>query len=142
MVLQRMTLVVGRHANRVFRSISKPAGAAMSTLSSSSSVDQRSSLDFPSHQFFAALAALGTAAAAGAAAAVSLCEESAHPHFTPSQVANEAFPKGDENDEDEMQKYPIFTSDQVAENDGTDGKPVWMSVSEHSSGSHKGNVGG
>ena len=32
----------------------------------------------------------------------------------------------DEHD-DEMAGYPVFTSEQVAENDGTDGKPIWMS---------------
>jgi hypothetical protein len=124
MSVQRMTLVAGRHARRVIRSLPKSTAAVMSTLSSSSSSGQGGDVtsDFSAHRLLAAVAALGGVAAA--AATVSYCE--GHPHFTPSQVAKEAFPTGE--DDDEMQKYPVFSSDQVAENDGSDGKPIWMSV--------------
>eukprot|EP00934_Nitzschia_sp_Nitz4_P003542 Nitzschia sp. Nitz4//scaffold320_size20398//10095//12176//NITZ4_008677-RA/size20398-augustus-gene-0.2-mRNA-1//1//CDS//3329547756//3532//frame0 len=60
--------------------------------------------------------------------AFSQCEAepaTSHPHFTPSQVAKEEYPTGDEY-EDKLDNFPIFTSEQVAENDGTDGKPIWM----------------
>ena len=135
-MLQRMSLVAGRQASRVIRSIPKPTAAVvMSTLastssssSSSSSAEGGFSRDFSAPKLvLAAVAALGGAAAA--ATTVVSCEPApAHPHFTPSQVGKEAFPVPGEDYEDEMAKYPIFTSDQVAENDGSDGKPIWMSV--------------
>ncbi len=108
MILQRLSLVTGRHTRRVLRSLP----AAMSTIRSDGSDSSAS------HNFFAAVLA-GVALTAVTAS----CEQS---RFTPTQVATEAFPTGEKNP-DEMEQYPVYTSDQVAENDGTDGKPIWMS---------------
>lgn len=50
-----------------------------------------------------------------------------HHHWTPSEVAREDFKKLVDEHEEQINDSPLYTSDQVAENDGTDGKPVWMS---------------
>ncbi len=92
--------------------------ASMGTLSSNAeSVKTNSNISF-----FTSAVAVGLSLMTVTGAS---CEAS-HPHFTPSQVAVEAYPSADEH-ESEMQKHPVYTSDQVAENDGTNGKPVWMS---------------
>lgn len=129
MMLQRLSLITGRHARRFIRSVP----AAMSTWSVDGSESSTR------HKLFAAVAA-GVALTVATAA----CER---PNFTPSQVATEEFPTGQENP-DEMEQYPVYTSDQVAENDGSDGKPIWMSyggvvydvtdfVANHPGGSEK-----
>jgi hypothetical protein len=47
--------------------------------------------------------------------------------LTPSKVANEDFDKlVSGHSESQMSKMPIFTADQVAENNGDDGKPIWV----------------
>jgi hypothetical protein len=46
-------------------------------------------------------------------------------HWTPAEVAAENF--DDVIHSHDMNKFPEYTSDQVAEKDGEDGKPVWMS---------------
>ena len=100
---------------RVFRSVRL---ASMGTLSS----NPESAKANANTALYASAAAVGLSLMAVTNAS---CEDS-HPHFTPSQVAVEAYPSADEH-ESEMQKHPVYTSDQVAENDGTNGKPVWMS---------------
>jgi sulfite oxidase len=70
------------------------------------------------------VSAIASGLALSTAAAVAC--DAPHPHVTAAQVAAEAFPTPEDH-ESEMQKHPIYTSDQVAENDGTNGKPVWMS---------------
>lgn len=54
--------------------------------------------------------------------AVPVASSFAQHHFTPVQVAQETFPAAEETED-----HPIYTSDQVAENDGRDGKRIWMS---------------
>jgi hypothetical protein len=67
-------------------------------------------------------------------------------NWTPSEVAEENF--DDVVKEHDVENLPIFTSDQVAENDGEDGKRIWMSyggivydvtdfISNHPGGSEK-----
>ena len=46
-------------------------------------------------------------------------------HWTPANVAKENL--DDVIQSHDISKFPVYTSDQVAENDGEDGKPVWMS---------------
>ncbi len=46
-------------------------------------------------------------------------------HWTPAEVAREDFDSVIESHESE--DLPVYTSDQVAENDGEDGRPIWMS---------------
>jgi cytochrome b involved in lipid metabolism len=46
-------------------------------------------------------------------------------HWTPAEVADENF--DDVIDSHDINKFPVYTSEQVAEKDGEDGKPVWMS---------------
>jgi hypothetical protein len=53
------------------------------------------------------------------------CDADAH-HWTPSEVAKEDFDDVVKH-HDHMEDYPVYTSEQIAENDGTDGKPIWMS---------------
>lgn len=110
---------------------------------------------FDNSAFLAALAVFGGLAVATTSASSFLqkhtqCESKdtfEHPHFTPAQVAKEEYPTGQEYDE-MIDKFPVYTSDQVAENDGRDGKPVWMSyggvvydvtdfVANHPGGSEK-----
>jgi predicted heme/steroid binding protein len=49
----------------------------------------------------------------------------AHHHWTPAEVAQEDF--DDVIEAHEVENLPVFTSHQVSENDGEDGKPIWMS---------------
>ena len=53
-----------------------------------------------------------------------------------------------DGDDDDMENYPIYTLEEVAQNDGRDGKPIWMTyggvvydvtnfVSNHPGGSEK-----
>jgi cytochrome b involved in lipid metabolism len=74
--------------------------------------------------------------------------EPSSPHWTPANVADDKFDDVVEHSENELEKYPLYTSEQVAENDGTDGKPTWMSyggvvydvtdfVANHPGGSEK-----
>ena len=126
-------LITRRHVKSIFRSM--PV-AAMSTLAT----DATTTTEFSSyHKLFATVVA-GMALTVVTAS----CEQ---PKLTPTHVATEAFPTGAENRDDEEQ-YPVYTSDQVAENDGTDGKPIWMSyggvvydvtdfVANHPGGSEK-----
>lgn len=69
-------------------------------------------------------------------------------HWTPAQVAEEDLDQVVKSNNDEFENYPIYTSEQVAENDGSDGKPIWMSyggvvydvtdfISNHPGGSEK-----
>lgn len=46
-------------------------------------------------------------------------------HWTPAEVAREDFDSVIESHESEG--LPVYTSDQVAENDGEEGRPIWMS---------------
>jgi predicted heme/steroid binding protein len=46
-------------------------------------------------------------------------------HWTPAEVAKENL--DDVIQSHDINKFPEYTSDQVAEKDGEDGKPVWMS---------------
>lgn len=142
MILQRMSLVASRHGRRVIRSVPIPMAASLSTLTPSTE-----NKEFYTSSILAAMAMGGFALAVTSAAADTVTACDAHPHFTPSQVAKEAFPTGEDH-EDEMDKQPIYTSDQVAENDGSDGKPIWMSyggvvydvtdfISNHPGGSEK-----
>lgn len=47
--------------------------------------------------------------------------------WTPALVDREDLDEMVDEHDDEMARYPVYTSEQVAENDGTDGKPIWMS---------------
>lgn len=100
----------------------------------------------------ATLLAAAAASAATTASAVTLCDEessssSAHSSsFTPSSVAREDFQAVvSSHNIDDM---PVYSAEQLAENDGTDGKPMWMSyggviynvtnfVANHPGGSEK-----
>lgn len=55
------------------------------------------------------------------AAAVTQCEE----HLNPAEVGKEDFEEVQASHD--INKMPEYTSDQVAENNGEDGKPIWMS---------------
>ena len=76
------------------------------------------------------LLAWGTMLSAAAAATLALnsitnkssCEA---PGFTPSSVSNEDFQSV--QDGHDIDKMPEYSADEVAANDGTDGKPMWMS---------------
>ena len=48
-----------------------------------------------------------------------------HHHWTPAEVAKEDYTTVTQ--EHDIDKLPVFTSDEVAQNDGQDGKPIWMS---------------
>jgi hypothetical protein len=51
-----------------------------------------------------------------------------HHRLTPSQVATEDFDElVSSHSHSQISKLPIFTADQVAENNGDDGKPIWVS---------------
>jgi sulfite oxidase len=76
----------------------------------------------------AVMGGLVAVAHADATSATSLCAKRHH-HLTPSEVAEESF---DEMVKDHGAKeLPVYTSDQVAENNGDDGKPTWMSYGGH-----------
>ncbi|KAG7373502.1 oxidoreductase [Nitzschia inconspicua] len=47
--------------------------------------------------------------------------------WTPTEVAREDFDEMVSEHESTQSKLPVFTSDQVAENNGDDGKPIWVS---------------
>ena len=49
------------------------------------------------------------------------------PSWTPASVANDKFDDVVKHSETEIDNFPVYTSEQVAENDGSDGKPIWMS---------------
>eukprot|EP00980_Cylindrotheca_fusiformis_P014432 scaffold3844_cov105-Cylindrotheca_fusiformis.AAC.8 len=69
--------------------------------------------------------------AAAAAATTASCEESpsatTRSGWTPSSVADDDLDELVLHHDDSMESYPVYTAEQVAENDGTNGKPVWMS---------------
>jgi cytochrome b involved in lipid metabolism len=100
-------------------------------------------------------AALAALVAFGGTGAVVLCEkkqqkakkvEEQAVHVTPSDVAKEDFEKVQESHD--IDSMPIYTSDQVAQHDGQNGKKMWMSyggvvydvtdfVANHPGGSEK-----
>jgi hypothetical protein len=47
--------------------------------------------------------------------------------WTPAIVAREDLMELADEHDDGLEGYPVYTAEQVAENDGTDGKPIWMS---------------
>ena len=69
----------------------------------------------------AASAAAVTAAAFLAVTTTTQCED----HLTPADVARENFEEVQASHD--ISKMPIYTSDDVAEMNGEDGKPIWMS---------------
>ena len=78
----------------------------------------------------AATALLGGASVTtttSSSSSTSSCEKGHH--WTPSEVATEDF-NAMANEHSES-KLPVITADQVAENNGEDGKPVWMSYGGH-----------
>ena len=111
-MLRRLPILTRRHARSLLRSM--PV-AGMSTMASDRTTTEWSSY----HKLFATVVAGVTLTAFTAS-----CEA---PKLTPTQVATEAFPTGGEKPGDDDEEHPVYTSDQVAENDGTDGKPIWMS---------------
>jgi cytochrome b involved in lipid metabolism len=90
---------------------------------------------------------VGTVAASSTFYFNSGCEKN---QWAPADLPKEdlAAVTQDEDEDEELDNFPVFTSDQVAEHDGTDGKPVWMSyggvvydvtnfISNHPGGSQK-----
>ncbi|CAB9525411.1 Sulfite oxidase, mitochondrial [Seminavis robusta] len=69
----------------------------------------------------AALAGLAVVMAAGTV--TTKCEKSSE--LTPASVGAEDFDEVQASHD--IEKMPVYTSDQVAENNGEDGKPIWMS---------------
>jgi cytochrome b involved in lipid metabolism len=47
-----------------------------------------------------------------------------HEHFTPASVAKENFQ--DIVNAHDIDSMPVYTAEQVAQNNGTDGTPIWM----------------
>jgi hypothetical protein len=77
--------------------------------------------------FFAGIAAV---ASASTAIVLTTCEkeQQSPASLTPAKVATVNLTKLVEEHDDEMGHRPVvYTSDQVAENDGSDGTPIWMS---------------
>lgn len=132
-VASSSSVLVGRRSILALRRSSLSISSLSSSLSTTASQNyyENTTTQHVLPLFVAALT-LGTAVATTTAVA---CDAAAatmtttHPHFTPSQVATEPFPtqNDNENEEDETNNHPVYTSDQVAENDGTNGKPIWMS---------------
>lgn len=89
---------------------------AAATLASNTSSD--------SQRYGAFLAASGAAVLALATAAAvktTECED----HLTPADVGKEDFEEVQASHD--ISKMPEYSSDDVAQNDGEDGKPIWMS---------------
>ena len=74
----------------------------------------------------AILASMALAAVTTTATSLSMssCESKPHNELSPANVGR------DDNDEvtadHDMDEMPIYTADQVAKNNGEDGRPVWM----------------
>lgn len=129
-------LILPRHR------MSAMATMAMTTTSSLNSGSNNSHHTHQQKGFHRLFLGAAVATAATAAAVINPsstnCEaHSAHSSLTPVEVAQEPFPgtekshnganDNSDTDDDDMDEHPIYTSDQVAENDGSDGKPIWMS---------------
>ena len=116
------------------------AASSSSTLALSSQHDRfhASSVQYPGNL----LLALGLAVAVGGfslsnensvvlAPSTTNCEakkrnkQGAEHHWTPSEVAKEDFDEVVEGHD--LKEMPTYTSDEVRENDGEDGKRIWMS---------------
>jgi sulfite oxidase len=111
--------VVTRNANLAARRSSSSVGV-VSTLA-----DRKTDSRWGYSTAAAAVASLLTLSGAGA---VVLCEQQANAaadEVTPSHVATEDF--GVVQTSHDIETMPIYTSDQVAENNGENGTPMWMS---------------
>lgn len=78
----------------------------------------------------AAAGGLAVVAHADASSTATSAEAEARHHWTPSEVAKEDFDDVVQ-DHGAGKKLPVYTLDQVADNNGDDGKPVWMSYAGH-----------
>jgi sulfite oxidase len=102
---------------------------------------------FPSAAVATLAAFLAVVATTSSSEGLLFCEHPAHTNatFTPASVAKEDWPTSDESS---LNDLPIYTSRQLAENNGENGRPVWMSyggivydvtafLSNHPGGSEK-----
>jgi DMSO/TMAO reductase YedYZ molybdopterin-dependent catalytic subunit/predicted heme/steroid binding protein len=117
-----LSLLVSSTSSRSFAS----AAATTATAAASSSIvnDDR----FTNSRYGFVFAAAVAAGVAGFASSDTLKTSSAET-ATPSSVANDDF--DDMVDDYSGKDLPVFTADQIAENNGDDGKPVWMSYGGH-----------
>ena len=97
----------------------------VSNLSSAASGNAESSRGAYSPPVAGAAAAFALLAAAGAGATLNEGTLTPHPGAHPMPAA-----AGKDNicdDAPSLEKLPVYRSSQVAKNDGTDGRPIWMS---------------
>jgi hypothetical protein len=97
------------------------------TTTASSSSSSSSSSSRLSVLFFAGVAAVTSASTA---IVLTTCEkeQQSPASLYPAKVATVNLTKLVQEHDDEMEDHPVvYTSDQVAENDGSDGTPIWMS---------------
>ena len=111
-----------RHPERYFRSSSSPLAAFSNFTHHESKVENV--LD-SSKVSAIAVAAFLSMSAMTQVKEQTCAAESAHPSPTPAAVTSEE--NFEEEVQDDLDKLPIYTADQVAENNGEDGAPVWMS---------------
>lgn len=118
-----------RLTNKRFPS-SSGAMAAMST-----TAQQQQDSHYQDSRFYSiATAVVAAATAAGATTfLMTSCDSSSADYNslqkekTPAKVANDKFEDVVKHSEEIEDNFPIYTSQQVSENDGSDGKPIWMS---------------
>jgi hypothetical protein len=120
----RSISILNGKQQQLHSSLNKVTPRSFSVVGAASASDQ--------HRDRFSTAALASLVAFGGTGAVVLCEQKkekatkeVHPHPTPSEVANEDFEKYEESVD--LDSMPIYTSDQVSEHDGQDGKSMWMS---------------
>jgi predicted heme/steroid binding protein len=113
-----------------WRRVATPRSFSVVAAATSASDKYGDSTVWNLHSTTAALAAL---VAFGGTGAVVLCEQKQEKqkkveeeeHVTPSDVDKEDFEKYQESHD--IDSMPIYTSEQVAENDGQNGTSMWMS---------------
>jgi sulfite oxidase len=116
-----------------WKRFARDAPRSLSVAATSSASDTYRNTPWNHHHSSAALVAL---VALGGTGAVVLCEkkkgkkavkeeEKEEEHLTPSAVSAEDFEQVQESHD--IDSMPIYTSDQVAENNGDNGSQIWMS---------------
>jgi len=105
--------------------------AAKAALSASTTAGEAQDESFASRRYWMVVASMMGATAA--ATVTTFCEEQEGKNkipleqygLTPANVGGENFEQVQASHD--INSMPIYTSDQVAENNGEDGKPIWMS---------------
>mmetsp|Transcript_12375 Transcript_12375/g.35909 ORF Transcript_12375/g.35909 Transcript_12375/m.35909 type:complete len:171 (-) Transcript_12375:190-702(-) len=111
---------VGRSFMMNPRNVRQQATRTLSTNASRSS-SQDDPASFTTAAAAAAICMLGMTAAA-----TSNCDNNTKQSWTPSIVAKENFADTIIPMDELQNNYPTYTMEEVSQNDGTDGKPIWM----------------